>query len=826
MLYIVSATYDYNLDGVVLKLYNDETQKIEEWADTDFKPYFLSRDKITYNSFKGIIEQNVVQKYNALTDKNDLLWKVVLDNPQQVKQSHNIPSTYENHIKFYQCYIYDKGIKMGMPHHREDGKLVFAVNPEAEARIEKILSEIKGIPKDEWETYKTWAELLEYPAPFFKRASLDIEVYNEGENKIPNAESAILPVLTICFCTIEGERIALVLLQEGKKIETIPDNITAIEFFSDEEKMLERAFEIMNGFPFIITFNGDDFDLKYLYHRALRLGVPKGKIPIIVRQNICLLRKSIHIDLYRFFFVRAIKIYAFKGKYKNIDLESVSQALLGRGKTKGEEKWVAKMSYYDLIKYCTNDADLTLELTTFNNNIVMNLILVLQRMSRMPIENVCRKAVSSWIRTFMMYEHRKRNILIPNPEEIKSVKGQTASEAIIKGKKYKGAIVFEPVSGTHFSVLVLDFASLYPSIMKVYNIGYSTINCPHEECKDNKIGELSHWICKKKKALEAMLIGSLRDLRVNWYKPKAKDDTTKKDLKQWYSVAEQSIKVIMNASYGVFGSDAFPLYCPPLAEEITAIARYIIKRTAEHAQSIGIKVLYGDTDSIFIVRPSDKVLKELIKWTEKKYGIDFEVDKEYRYVCLSGRKKNYLGVFKNGEVDVKGMTGKKKHAPSLIKEAFRNTKEILGSVKTKEELEKAKSDIIKLVCETHKMLKERRWKDINGLAFDVTMSSNIEEYTKTTPQHVKAAQMLIERGYKIEAGYNVRFVKTRKKVKTKKGYKWVSDVKPVELAKREEVDVSKYIEFLKSTFEQILDPLGINFDEDILGITRMDSWLQ
>ena len=85
---------------------------------------------------------------------------------------------------------------------------------------------------------------------------------------------------------------------------------------------------------------------------------------------------------------------------------------------------------------------------------------------------------------------------------------------MIKGKKYKGGLVIDPVSGVHFNVSVLDFASLYPSIIKVHNISYETVNCIHEECKKNVIPELGTWTCIKNRGIESLVVGSLRDLRV------------------------------------------------------------------------------------------------------------------------------------------------------------------------------------------------------------------------------------------------------------------------------------------------------------------------
>ena len=68
----------------------------------------------------------------------------------------------------------------------------------------------------------------------------------------------------------------------------------------------------------------------------------------------------------------------------------------------------------------------------------------------------------------------------------------------IKDKKYRGGLVIEPKQGIHFKVVVMDFASLYPSIIKVKNLSYETVRCSHEECKKNTIPQTNHWTCSKK----------------------------------------------------------------------------------------------------------------------------------------------------------------------------------------------------------------------------------------------------------------------------------------------------------------------------------------
>ena len=134
----------------------------------------------------------------------------------------------------------------------------------------------------------------------------------------------------------------------------------------------------------------------------------------------------------------------------------------------------------------------------------------------------------------------------------------------------------------------MDFASLYPSIIKVRNLSYETVRCPHEDCKKNSVPDTNHWSCTKKNGITSLLIGSLRDLRVNYYKSLSKKETFSEEQRQQYTVVSQALKVILNASYGVMGAEIFPLYFLPAAESTTAIGRYIILQTIKKCEDAGI----------------------------------------------------------------------------------------------------------------------------------------------------------------------------------------------------------------------------------------------
>ncbi|KAG2476873.1 MAG: DNA polymerase (modular protein) [Nitrosopumilales archaeon] len=581
-------------------------------------------------------------------------------------------------------------------------------------------------------------------------------------------------------------------------------DVKVVFYDEDKEKdMILDAFKIMSSYPFVITYNGDDFDMPYLYNRAERLGIKKEENPLYMMRDSATLKEGVHIDLYRTLSNRSFQIYAFSHKYTDFSLNSVSKALLNETKIDyGIE--LSDLNHYQTANYCFNDARLTYKLTSFNSDLLMNLLVVISRIARMPIDDIARMGVSQWIRSLLYFEHRRRNALIPKRTELEQKSVGVVSDAVIKDKKYRGGLVVEPTEGIHFNVTVMDFASLYPSIIKVRNISYETVRCPHDECKKNTIPQTNHWVCTRRNGMTSLLIGSLRDLRVNYYKSLSKSETLTEEQRQHYTVVSQALKVILNASYGVMGAEIFPLYFLPAADATTAIGRHIIQETIKKCEEIDIQVLYGDTDSLFIKNPTTEQTQKVIHDAKKRFGVDLEVEKEYRYVVLSNRKKNYLGVMKDGKVDVKGLTGKKSHTPPFIKTLFYELIDILSKVESIENFELAKKSISEKIAEWAKKVQAKEI-PLTDLAFNVMMSKEPSEYVKTVPQHIRAAKLL-QTVREIKKGDIISYVKILNK----------PGVKPVEMARKDEVDSKKYMEFMESTLDQITSSMGLDFDT-ILG---------
>ena len=824
-LLLISATYDSKKKVPVLKFYDSVTQEIILWEDkTGHKPYCFSKllpDEIPPNISErdDVIEIKQVERFDSLNDKMINVSKIIVKDPlaiggtQSDKSIRNLITTWESDIKYYENYLYDNLLIVGKYYKIENDKIIpddLEISDETKLSLKSMLLDKLGdsnLPDTEQFNahVSQWAELLNQPIPQIKRISLDIEV-ESVIGRIPDPKIAEKIITAIGFEASDGLKQVFVLRRNGIQ-EGVNELLPGIDIiFYDETKekeMILDVFELVKKYPLLITYNGDGFDLPYLYNRADKLGIEREKNPFYMMKDSATLKKGVHLDLYRTMSNRAFQIYVFGQKYTDFSLNSVASGILNEKKIDyGVE--LDDLTLYQTAKYCQNDARLTYNLTSINNDLLMNLLVVISRIARMPIDDISRMGVSQWIRSLLYYEHRKNGILIPRSEELEKKSAKVANESIIRDKKFRGGLVVEPKEGVHFDVTVMDFASLYPSIIKVKNLSYETVRCSHAECKKNTIPQTNHWVCNKKNGLTSVLIGSLRDLRVNYYKTMTKKSSLTDEERQLFTVSSQALKVILNASYGVMGAEIFPLYFLPAAEATTAVGRHIILDTIDMCEKVGINVLYGDTDSLFVKNMSAQQIQEIIVKAKTKHNVELEVDKEYRYVVLSNRKKNYLGVNHNGKVDVKGLTGKKSHTPKFIKTLFFELLDILSEVKTVEEFSAAKNRVSDKIANCARKIQAKEV-PLTDLAFNVMASKAPRDYTKTIPQHIRAALQL-QTIREIKRGDIISYVKILNK----------PGVRPVEMAKQSEIDAGKYMEFMQSTLEQITSSMDLDFDT-ILG---------
>jgi DNA polymerase I len=436
------------------------------------------------------------------------------------------------------------------------------------------------------------------------------------------------------------------------------------------------------------------------------------------------------------------------------------------------------------------------------------------------------------VKQLLIWEHRKRGYVVPNQSDIQAkeirrdklttpqlIADDQDAEADADSddedeaggsKRFEGAFVLDPKPGVYFDVIVMDFSSLYPSIIKEWNLSYETINCSCKACTKRQVPGMPHMVCGNRIGIMSLVTGVIRDLRVMYFKPKAKKNP-------FYNVLQAALKVLINASYGVYGSETFALYCLPVAESTTAIGRYSIKNTIEKATSIGATVLYGDSDSVFLINPGPDKVKILSAWADQELHLELDVDKAYKFLALSSRKKNYLGVFKNGEMDIKGLVGKKSNTPAFIRDAFFEFTGIIKNITGDEDYMAKRESIKAFIRQCWSRIKKNQY-PLESYAIKIQLQSKIVKQISDPNeptlkiQHLMAARELYQlKKIKFEAGASFAFVKVK------------SGAKALELAHLDEIDRDKYMDLFKSTFEQVLDALGISFAE-IIGIKKLDSF--
>jgi len=860
---LLDVDYDGGQNKAYCKFYDLDSDEIKIWIDTtNHEPYCLSKESInTLNKikkltdFSGFNHFEEIKKIDLLTDEEISITRIYGKTPSDIGGSgNNIKNilaeneikAWEADIRYHLNYIFDTGIIPGLIYKIENGKL-HKISFEEENKTNKDLAnQIQNLFKDEpteiQEFSEKYSDIFFTPIPDVKRLAMDIEVeLGVNEFKVPNPREAKQRVISVSFVGSDGLKLVYILEREGFEFTTLHEKFPSdakIFFFKDEKDLLIETFRKIWEYPILVTFNGDNFDLNYLFHRANKLKVSKKLNPIRVKRGFgimasaeCDLVKGIHIDLFSFFFNRSISGYAFGGAYSSNSLNSISSALLGREKYQHEEE-IHDMQYDILSWYNLKDSILTLDLTRFNNSLVWNLIILLCRMTKMPIHETVRRQISTWIQNIFYFEHRRRNFLIPRRSEISELKGGGYSKSVIEGKSFQGAYVIPPVPGIHFDVVVMDFASLYPSIIKEYNLSYETVLCPHEDCRDNFIKGIPYHVCTHKMGIFAYVVGFFRDIRVKFFKPLSGDKSLTPKQRAYYTTIQQALKVFINGSYGVFGSKNFPLFCLPVAESTTGIGQYSIKQTIKKAENLGVKVLYGDTDSVFLANPSKEKMQEIAEWSKKELDLDLEEEKTYQFLALSDRKKNYIGIYEDTQaVDIKGLVAKKKNTPEFIKKVFNDMIKILRNIHDQKQFTQARNDIIKIVRTNLKKIGKPNAFTLEDYAINISIQKNLNKYDKVLPQHVRAAKEWIE--YKVneelKQGGDAEMIKAIKNTYSKGDSiefiksKGSTGAKVIELASLQDIDTKKYKELLQSALEQVLDALGITFEE-IKGIKKLDSF--
>jgi DNA polymerase I len=371
-------------------------------------------------------------------------------------------------------------------------------------------------------------------------------------------------------------------------------------------------------------------------------------------------------------------------------------------------------------------------------------------------------------------------------------------------RPYAGGIVLKPQAGLHENIAVLDFKSMYPNIMITYNLSPDTYVGPKDQTPPSGVfeaPEVKHKFQKEPPGFYKEVLSFLITVR-NEIRAKMKTLNPKSIEYQVLDARQKAVKVITNATYGYAGWIGARWYRKPVAEAASAWGRHTILTAIGMAEKAGLKVVYGDTDSLFVTY-EEKKAQELEEQVEQKLGLDIERGKLYRRVFFTEAKKRYAGLLPDGSLDIVGLEVIRGDWAEVAKKVQENVLEII----LKEQSPAKAADFVRSVIEE---LKQRKV-PLRDLIIWKTLTKPVEEY-KIKASHVEAAKALRSKGWKMTVGDKVGYV-----ILAGEG-RLYDRVKPYIFASYEEVDIDYYVskqvvpaaarvlEFFGLTEEALLKP--------------------
>jgi len=390
----------------------------------------------------------------------------------------------------------------------------------------------------------------------------------------------------------------------------------------------------------------------------------------------------------------------------------------------------------------------------------------LSKLVGLPLDHIGKAAVGFRIEWYLIREAHKIGELIPERMEQPYV-------------PYAGGMVLKPKPGIHENVSVLDFKSMYPNIMIEKNVSPDTYVPPSKPEPDSGVNvapEVGHKFRREPPGFYKKVLTQLISARDEIRRAMKKVDPNSLDY-QLLDARQKAVKVITNAAYGYAGWIGARWFRKPVAEATAAWGRNMIMRSIKIAKDLGLDIVYGDTDSLFIKHDPQKI-ERLIQRIKKNLGLEIRPEKIYTRILFTEAKKRYCGLLPDGSLDNVGLEVVRGDWANVAKVTQERVLELILKEKSVEKAVKFVSSLIKDLRE-HKV-------PYRDLIIWKTLTRPVEKYKVNAP-HVEAARILKRLGWDLTVGDQVGYVITQGSGRL------YERVKPYALASYEEIDTEYYV---------------------------------
>ncbi len=812
---ILDVDYFLNGNKPVVRIFGkrENGQTICALVD-NFRPYFYTDatpaaiDKIEElrEDQKMGIEYEIVEKKPAIgfAAGQKKFVKVYLSNPQEVPRLRQliepVSKCYEADILFKYRFMIDNGLR-GMQWVEMHGDPVTTSTVKANAY--KVRS-IKPVERK---------ENVELKYLCFDIECLPLDYKREMD---PKKDPMIAIALT--FIPAYKGNSSLVLVAKGA-------NGAGVRPFAGEKEMLQGFIDIIGEYdPDIITgFNINGFDVPYLIERLrkfnLSTNIGRADKPLMSKKFAGSTESEVigrtFVDVYQII-KRDVNL-----RFVRYNLDTIAREMLGEEKGDVKHAEMQKVWATDvnrLIEYARKDAVLAMRLLIEKR--LLDKFFEIAKISGTLLQDSLR-GQSVRIETMVLHEFRKRNMLMPPKPTDKEMEQRRI--------EIKGATVLEPKKGIHKdSVLVLDFQSLYPSIIRTFNVSPDTLIAGSETIPSHKAPNEATFV--NKDVYVGFLPTILEDLLNSRKRVKAEMKAAKsEDEKRILDAKQHALKILANSIYGYCGYARARLYVADVANAITAYGRNNIEKTRKFIEENfpGIEVVYGDTDSVFLKVDEPDLNKawelgtKISQLASQQTSLQLEFEKVYKtFLILT--KKRYAGwkFVKGGDrwedkVDMKGIETVRRDWCPLVSELMN---EIIATILKERDVQKAATR----VKEVFKQLSgggipKQKLTIVKGI------TKSIDAYDGMLP-HIELARKLRQRD-----------PANAPKVGDRLGFVIIKGTSP--LSKRAEdpefadrhnlqVDVDYYANNqLLPPIERILGAAGVMKEELVMAVTQQKSAL-
>lgn len=723
---------------------------------TGFHPYFYCRllpemrtevlDTFHYMNYNYKITSKFLPMYYQ-TQKTEVV-KIIADDPREIRQlrevvknTPGVAEIFEADILFKNKFMVDMGI-YGMQYLDENN------TPYNSDKNEDL-----------------------------KIMSFDIEVLPPESLHMPTSDKDKIIVITFAFSHEFNNNKSLVLIVGNEQ------SYEDVVFFQSEKDLLWYFNNTIKEYdPDIVTgYNINGFDFDYINDR-MNINYLK---PTIGRNNSKMWIKkgfgNTTISISGRVIMDLLPLVKANYNYQSYNLKTIAHELLKNDKIdlpmkQLREEYISG-NYRNTIDYARKDALLGLELlyeTKF-----LDKYIAISKLTGLLLQDCVNSRQTQKIEMKLMREFLKEDRLISM-----APLGVEESDEV----KYGGATVFTPKKGLLKDVVVLDYKSLYPTIMISQNYSYDTLIDEekfylYSEFPMNIAVEGGKFVrADIKKGIVPRILEELLNERIRIKKLMKVAEGSEK---AYLDARQYALKILLNSFYGYSGYSRARLYHLDIARAVTSFGRQNIQETKEFIENINknlninspysYKVVYGDTDSVFIeVRHTDIEYGELLLDDLKNIGVfigkerskqlptpmELLYEKIAKKIIFEEKKKYaYLKYEQNrdgkwiSKVTTSGIETKRRNACKIVGKTL---EKILDKILIENDIPGS----IAIVREAVSYLENLEYhnpKDLDDILLSTKYSKEIESY-KVIPIHIRVAQKMIARNEPLSIGDRISYL--------------------------------------------------------------------